>query len=56
MYLFVIHFNVGDISFKNSRHMHFRELVLAEDDEQTCLPTRTIAHHHQFLPCDGPPE
>lgn len=45
-YLLAIDLYVGDIVLKYGGHIYFRELVFAEDDEQTGLTTCTIAYYY----------
>ncbi|XP_072772227.1 apolipoprotein B-100-like [Nerophis lumbriciformis] len=45
----VVHLDVRHVSLEHGRHVDFRELVLAEEDQETCLPARSVAHHHQLL-------
>jgi len=47
--LFAIDFNVGNIILKNSWHIDFRKLILAEDDQQTSFSTCTITNYYQLL-------
>lgn len=48
-YLFAIHLNVCDVVLKHGGHVHFRELVLAEDDQKARFTTGSVAHDHQLL-------
>ena len=50
--MFPINLDVGDVVLKDGGHIHFRELVLAEDDQQARLPARAVANDHELLP-DG---
>lgn len=36
-YLLAVDFNVGDVVLKHGRDVDFRELILAEDDQQACF-------------------
>jgi hypothetical protein len=47
--LLAVHFDVGDVILEYRRHVHVWELVLAEDDEQTCFAARAVADDHQLL-------
>jgi hypothetical protein len=51
-YLLSVNFNVCHIVLKYSWDVNFRELVLAEDNQEASLTTSTITHNDQFLP-DG---
>ena len=49
LYLFSINLDICDIVFEDSWHIHFWELVLAEHDEQTGLPTGAVPDYHELL-------
>ncbi len=51
-HLLPVDFDVRDVVFEDCGHVHFRELVLAEDDEKTSFAARAVADDDQFLP-DG---
>lgn len=51
-HLFAINFYVSNVVFEHRGDVDLRELVLAEDDEKTCLATSAISNYHQLLP-DG---
>ena len=48
-YLFSIYFYISNVVLKNCGHVDFRELVLAEDNQQACFTTGTITNYHQLL-------
>ena len=48
-YLFPVDLNICDVIFENCWHVNFRELVLAEDDEEAGLSAGAVAHDHQLL-------
>lgn len=41
--LFPVDFNIGNIVLEYSGHVHVRELILAEYDQETRLSARTIS-------------
>ena len=41
--MFAVDFNIGNIIFKNSGHVKFRKLILAEDNQKTCFTAGTVA-------------
>ena len=48
-YLFAIHLYVSNIVLEHGGNVDLGELVLAEDNQKTCLPTSSIPHSHQLL-------
>lgn len=52
MYLFAVNFDVSDVVFEHRGHVDLRELVLAEHDQETGLPTGSVSHYDQLFP-DG---
>lgn len=49
LHLLAVHLYVCDVVLKDGGDVDLRELILAEHDEQTGLPTGPIAHNHQLL-------
>ncbi len=48
-HLLAVHLDVGHVVLEDGGHVDLGELVFAEDDEQTGLPARAVAHDHQLL-------
>lgn len=48
-YLFSIDFNVSNIVLKDSWDVDFRELILAEDNQQAGFATSTISYDDKLL-------
>lgn len=46
--LLAINLDVGDVVLEDRRHVNVRELVLAEDDQQTSLSARAVTDDHQL--------
>ena len=51
-YLLSVDLDVCDVVLEHGGHVHFRELILGEDDEQAGLAAGAVAHDHQLL-ADG---
>ena len=49
-HLLAVDFDVGHVVFEHGRHVHLRELILAEDDQQTGFTAGTIADDHKLFP------
>ena len=49
-HLFAINFNISYVVLEHGGDVHFRELVLAEHDQQASLSARAVADYHQLLP------
>lgn len=50
MYLFAVNFYVGNVVFEHRGHIDLRELVLAEHNEETGLPTGSVSYYDQLFP------
>lgn len=48
-HLFAVNLYVSNIVLKHGGHVDLRELVLAEDNQKTGLPTSSIPNYHQLL-------
>ncbi len=48
-HLFAVHLYVSNVVLKHGGDVDLRELVLAEDNQKTGLPTSSIPHYHQLL-------
>ena len=48
-HLFTINLDICDIVLEHSGHIDLWELVLAEHDQETSLPARTVTDYHELL-------
>lgn len=50
MYLFAVNFYVCNVVFEHRRHIDLWELVLAEHNQETGLPTGSVSDYDQLFP------